>query len=124
MVDQKNQDQAAVDANVEVKTNDASATLPASTPASLRRLAEDLPERDAVQKAYKQAMTTDDHQKEAKAKAKVVDESPNASDTPSGYALGEVTGESNDTKRGEKYAQAKSARRWGYSPVDGGGFRV
>jgi hypothetical protein len=35
-------------------------------------------------------------------------------DTPSGYALKESAGESNDTVRGEKYERARAARRWGY----------
>lgn len=100
--------------NAVVKTDDKSATLPPSNPAELRRLAEDLPERDAVQKAYKQAMTAEDHGVEAKAKAKIVDESPNAGETPSGSALKKVAGVSNDTERGEKYLREKTAARWGY----------
>jgi len=88
------------------------------TPQSLRDLAEDLPEKDAVQKAYKQAMLADTAQQEAKAKAKAVDESPDADETPSGYALKQVTGVANDAKRGEQYLRAKTARRWGYVPVD------
>jgi hypothetical protein len=103
---------------VKTKTDDLSATLPASTPESLRRLAEDLPEKNAVQKAYKEAMTATDHQKEAKAKLKAAEESPDALDTPSGYGLKESASESNDTKRGEKYLRAKTAKRWGYVPVD------
>jgi hypothetical protein len=106
------------DARPEVKTDDRTANLPPSTPASLRRLAEDLPENDAVQKAYKEAMTAEDPQKEAKAKAKVVDESPDASETPSGAALKKVVGVSNDTERGEKYLEHKTAKRWGYRYVD------
>jgi hypothetical protein len=87
------------------------------TPQSLRDLAEDLPENDAVQKAYKDAMLADSAQDEAKAKAKAVDESPSAADTPSGGALKAVTGVSNDAERGEKYLREKTARRWGYVPV-------
>lgn len=103
---------------VEVRTDDKTANLPPSTPASLRRLAEDLPDNDPVQKAYKEAMTAEDPAKEAKAKAKAVTESPNAADTPSGGALKKTAGVSNDTERGEKYLREKTARRWGYVPVD------
>jgi hypothetical protein len=87
-------------------------------PESIRELAEDLPERDAVQKAVKEGMLADTAQQEAKAKAKVVDESPDAAETPSGHALKEVTGVGNDTKRGEEYLRHKTAKRWGYVPVD------
>lgn len=87
-------------------------------PPSMRALAEDLPEKDPVQKAVKAGMLADSAQDEAKQKAKVVDESPNADETPSGYALGKVTGISSDEKRGEAYAQHKSAKRWGTIPAD------
>jgi hypothetical protein len=87
-------------------------------PDPLRQLAKDLPANDTVQKAYKDAMLADTAQQEAKAKAVVVDESPNASETPSGGALKAVTGVSNDTERGEKYLREKSARRWGTVPAD------
>jgi hypothetical protein len=87
-------------------------------PPSMRTLAEDLPDNDPVQAAYKDAMLADSAQAEAKAKAKVVDESPNAAETPSGAALKAVTGVSNDAERGEKYLREKTARRWGYVPVD------
>lgn len=118
MADSKSPSVSLKDADVEVKTDDKSADLPPSTPAELRRLAEDLPEKDAVQKAYKEAMTTTDHQTEAKAKAKVVDESPNADQTPSGIALKKVAGISNDTERGEAYARERAAVRHGWVPVD------
>lgn len=88
------------------------------TPDALRELAKDLPENDPVQVAYKDAMLADTAQQEAKAKAKAVDESPNASETPSGGALKAVTGISNDAERGEAYLREKTARRWGYVPVD------
>jgi hypothetical protein len=39
-------------------------------PDAMRELAEDLPENDAVQKAYKDGMLADSAQQEAKAKAK------------------------------------------------------
>lgn len=118
MAENTPRDKALDPTPVEVKTDDKTANLPPSTPASLRRLAEDLPENDAVQKAYKEAMTAEDSAKEAKAKAKAVSESPNASDTPSGAALKKVAGVSNDTERGEKYLREKTAHRWGYVPVD------
>lgn len=109
---------AAAEADTDIKTDDASANLPASTPAEMRARAEDLPEKDAVQKAYKQAMTTTDHQTEAKAKAKIVDESPNADQTPSGVALKKVAGITNDTERGEAYARERAAVRHGWTPVE------
>jgi hypothetical protein len=87
-------------------------------PLSLRRLAEDLPEKDVVQKETKAAMLADSFQEEAKHKAKVVDESPNADETPSGFALKKVVGISSDEKRGEEYLRHKTARRWGYVPAD------
>jgi hypothetical protein len=109
-------DKDAVD--VTVTTDDKTADLGTPTPASLRRLAEDLPEKDTVQKAYKEAMLADTAQQEARAKVKAVDASPDAADTPSGGALKKVAGVSNDTERGEKYLREKTARRWGYAPVD------
>lgn len=87
-------------------------------PQSLRDLAEDLPEKDGVQKAIKKAMLADSAQEEAKEKVKVVEASPDASDTPSGHALKEVAGISDDTKRGEEYLRHKTAKRWGYAPVE------
>ena len=105
-------------APAEVQTDTKLADVGTPTPQSLRTLAEDLPENDPVEKAYKDAMLADSAQAEAKAKAKVVDESPNAADTPSGAALKKVAGISNDTERGEKYTQAKTAKRWGYVPAD------
>lgn len=87
-------------------------------PGPIRDLAEDLPEKDNVQKAYKSAMLADTAQEEAKHKAKAVAASPDADETPSGSALQKVTGIANDTERGEKYLRHKTARRWGYVPVD------
>lgn len=86
----------------------------AGAPPAEREAAEALPEKDDVQKAIKEAMTADDAQTEAKAKAKVVDLSPNAAETPSGAAVKKVAGISDDVKRGEEYARVKSAVRWGY----------
>jgi hypothetical protein len=101
----------------EEKSNVKTANLGVPTPRSLRILAEDLPEKDDVQKAYKDAMLADTAQAEAKAKVAAVDASPNADETPSGAALKKVAGISNDTERGEKYLLEKTAKRWGYVPV-------
>lgn len=90
----------------------------AGAPEAMRDAAEDLPEKDPVQKNIKKAMLADDAQTEAKAKAAVVDESPNADETPSGIALKAVAGVSDDIKRGEEYARIKSAVRHGYVPAD------
>jgi hypothetical protein len=104
----------------DINTDDKTANLPPSTPAELRQRAEVLlPEKDAVQKAYKQAMTATDHQTEAKAKATIVDESPNADQTPSGVALKKVQGIANDTERGEAYTRERAAIRHGWVPVEG-----
>ena len=86
----------------------------AGAPDAYREAAEALPEHDDVQKAHKDAQTADDAQTEAKAKAKLVDLSPDSADTPSGAALKATAGISDDVERGEKYAQVKSAKRWGY----------
>lgn len=102
----------------EEKTDDKTANIGVPTPRSLRALAEDLPEKDKVQKAYKDAMLADSAQAEAKAKVVAVDASPNAAETPSGSALKKVAGVSNDTERGEKYLREKTAARWGYVPVE------
>src|SRR5688500_16655217 len=101
------------------KTDQKAADLGNPNPPGIRRqLAEDLPERDEVQKAYKEAMTADSMSAEVEAKVKAVDASPNAADTPSGGALKAVAGVSNDTERGERYAREKAARRWGYVTPD------
>lgn len=76
---------------------------------------EALPEEDAVQKATKAAIQADregDKQKEAKEKAKAVKASPDAEDTPSGHALKEAAGISDDEKRSEAYQAARRAKRW------------
>ena len=86
----------------------------AGAPAAQREAAEALPEKDDVQKHIKKAMLAEDAQTEAKEKAAVVDLSPNADETPSGFALKKVAGISDDVKRGEEYARQKSAVRWGY----------
>lgn len=101
-----------------VKSDDKLESVGVPTPRSLRVLAEDLPEKDKVQKAYKDAMLADTAQAEAKAKVVVVDASPNAAETPSGAALKKVAGVSHDTERGEKYLREKTAHRWGYVPVE------
>jgi uncharacterized protein YPO0396 len=97
-----------------VKTADAG---PPNSPEMIER-AEDLPEKDEVQKAYKDQLTAEDAQKEAKASLKIAEESPNAMETPSGHALKESAGESNDAKRGDKYARAKAEARWGWVPPE------
>lgn len=89
----------------------------AGAPPALRDAAEELPEKDPVQKAVKAAMLADDAQTEAKEKAKVVAESPDSPDTPSGFALQKTAGIADDVKRGEEYARIKSAKRWGYVPA-------
>jgi hypothetical protein len=105
----KNEDPAAA---VE-RTDTKSANLGNPNTGVRRDLAEDLPEKDEVQVAYKTAMTADSMQAEVKAKVDAVDASPNAADTPSGYALKKTAGIANDTERGEEYARVKAARRWG-----------
>lgn len=102
----------------QITTDDKSANLPISTPDSIRTLAEDLPERDAVQVAHKEILTTDDPQTADKAKAKLVDESRDAYATPSGYAAKKVAGISNDTERGEEYGRIKAQVRHGSLPDD------
>jgi hypothetical protein len=117
MADKKTEEPAVSVANLDadIQTDVKTPDLGPANSAEMRRLAEDLPEKDAVQKAYKQALTTGDQQTEAKAYLKAAEESPNAMDTPSGYALSKAAGVANDTERGEKYLEAKSAKRWGYS---------
>lgn len=84
----------------------------------IRNLAKDLPERDAVEKAYKNAFLAESAQEEAKHKVTAVEESRDAGETPSGHALKKVAGVSNDTERGEQYLRHKTARRWGYVPAE------
>lgn len=100
------------------KATNAAIDASAGAPAEMRAPAEALPEKDDVQKAIKEGMLATDAQTEAKAKAKVVDMSPDAADTPSGYALKKVAGIADDVKRGEAYAREKSAKRWGYVPAE------
>jgi hypothetical protein len=90
------------------------ADLGSTVPESFKDKAQDYPDGDPVLKATKKALTADSAQEEAKAKAEISKESPRASETPSGHALEEVASETNDTERGEKYARAKAARRWGH----------
>jgi hypothetical protein len=110
-------DKPADDKPAVEKTDTKTANLGVPGPRSMRSLAEDLPTKDKVQKAYKEAMTADSAQAEAQAKVVAVDESPDAAETPSGHALKKVAGVSNDTERGEKYLLEKTAKRWGYVPV-------
>jgi hypothetical protein len=90
----------------------------AGAPDSQREAAEDLPERNEVQKAIKAAMLADDAGTEAKEKAKVVKLSPDSPETPSGAALLAVADIKDDVERGEEYARIKSAVRHGYVPAD------
>lgn len=90
----------------------------AGAPAAQADAAEALPEKDEVQKQIKRGLTADDAQTEARAKAKVVDESPNAAETPSGGALKAVAGIKDDVERGEAYAREKQARRWVTVPAE------
>jgi hypothetical protein len=111
-------DTPTADSPPKVETDVKTADLGVSTPQAMQVLAEDLPEKDAVQKAHKEALLADSPQAEVKAQVKIVDESPNAAETPSGAALKKVAGVGNDTERGERYAREKTAVRWGYVPVD------
>lgn len=86
----------------------------AGAPVGYEEAAEALPEKDEVQKAHKEALLADTAGEEAQAKVKIVDASPDAPDTPSGAALKATAGIEDDVERGEKYAQVKSAKRWGY----------
>lgn len=100
------------------KSDNPKADLGTPTPEPLRDLAEDLPEKDEVQKATKAAMLADSGSQEAKEKVKAVKASPNAEETPSGHALMKTAGISDDQKRGEAYAREKTAKRWGYVPAE------
>lgn len=90
----------------------------AGAPPNMRKAAEELPEKDDVQKAHKEALLADDAQTEAKANVKIVEASPDAAETPSGAALIKTASISNDTKRGEEYTRVKTAVRHGYVPAD------
>ncbi len=89
----------------------------AGVPDAYVEAAEDLPEKDEVQKEVKAAMLAETGQEEAQHKANVVDASPNAADTPSGFALKETAGIKDNVERGNEYARIKSAKRWGYVPA-------
>lgn len=89
----------------------------AGAPPAMRQAAEDLPEKNDLQKAIKNAMLADDAQTEAKEKAKVVELSPDSPETPSGGALLETADIADDVKRGEEYARIKAAIRHGYVPA-------
>jgi hypothetical protein len=90
----------------------------AGAPDGMRDAAEALPERDDVQTAIKEGLTADDTGTEAEAKARVVELSPDSPDTPSGYALQKTAGIGDPVERGEAYAREKTAKRWGYVPVE------
>lgn len=118
MADTSKQDPGGFDVPVKTKTDVQTPDLSPANSDETRRLAENLPDRTPIEKAYKEQLTTEDPQKEAKASLRISELSFDSPDTPSGYGLKESVNESNDTKRGEKYARAKTARRWGYVPVD------
>jgi hypothetical protein len=59
-----------------------------------------------------------DMQDAAKEKVKAVKASPDAEETPSGYALTKVAKIAHDVDRGEAYIREKTAKRWGYVPVE------
>jgi hypothetical protein len=72
------------------------------------------PSADKVQAAVREQLTADTSQQEAKAKVRQVDASPDAGSTPSGVALKEVAGISDDAKRGEAYQRERAKVRHGY----------
>lgn len=114
----KNEADAGGVASSDKDAHAATADLGPEMPAAMRALAEDLPEKDEVQKAYKRQMLAMDQQAADREKVKIVNASPDAGDTPSGYALKKVVGIAHDGDRGEAYAREKSAKRWGYVPAD------
>jgi hypothetical protein len=90
----------------------------AGAPPEQENAAEALPEKDEVQKEVKAAMLAETGQEEAQHKAKVVELSPNASETPSGAALKATAGIEDNVERGNEYARVKSAMRHGYVTPD------
>lgn len=90
----------------------------AGVPPSLQDAAEALPERDTVQKAYKKQALAQSVKEEVAAKKVIVEESPDAAETPSGGALLAVAGISDPVKQGEQYSREKAMRRHGYIPPD------
>jgi hypothetical protein len=85
----------------------------AGMPATLEEAVEALPEKDKVQKAYKDQMQADSAAEEVAAKKVIVQESPDAAETPSGAALLAVAGEGDPIKQGEKYERVKRVVRLG-----------
>jgi hypothetical protein len=110
-------DDAAVETSDE-ESHEALANMGPEMPRSMRRLAEKLPEKDEVQKAYKKQMLADDMQVAAKEKVKIVKASPDADETPSGKALMDVAGIAHDADRGEAYQRARAGYRHGWLPVE------
>jgi hypothetical protein len=86
----------------------------AGAPDGLREAAEALPEGDDVETAVKEGMTADSTGEEAKAKAEVVELSPDSADTPSGYALKETAGIGDPVERGEEYARSQDSQAVGH----------
>jgi hypothetical protein len=85
----------------------------AGAPASVEDAAADLPTKDKVQQAYHQQLNADSVAEEVAAKKTIVEESPDADETPSGAALLEVAAESDPVKQGEEYTKAKMRVRTG-----------
>lgn len=85
----------------------------AGAPNAMRQAAEDLPEKDNVQKAYKKQLLADSTESETAAKVEIVKASPDADQTPSGAALLAVAGETDPIKQGEAYQRKKAAVRNG-----------
>lgn len=85
----------------------------AGAPKSWDKAVDDLPEKDEVQKAYKDQLSAKDHKAEVAAKVAIVNASPDADDTPSGAALLAVAGESDPIKQGDEYQRRKAAARMG-----------
>lgn len=108
-------DGPAADGAFEESAGVTSANLGRANPRSFKALAEKLPEKDPVQEAYKEQMLADEQSDEAAAKVTIVEESPDAAETPSGAALLKTAHIADDTERGEAYAREKAAVRHGYA---------
>jgi hypothetical protein len=85
----------------------------AGAPEPQREAAENLPDKNPMDKAIKKAYNANDAQTEAKAKKEVVEMSADSAETPSGHALIKTAGIADDVKRGEEYNRIKMAVRLG-----------
>lgn len=85
----------------------------AGAPPPQRGAAEKLPEGNKMDATIKKAYLANDAQSEAKAKKEVVELSRDAEETPSGHALKEVAGISDDVERGQEYERIKRGVRLG-----------